>query len=179
MLHSRPISKAEKEIENSRRSSPIKHVSKPPRERPSTAPPKPKPAAVHVSSTYASLYIYDKMPLSFIGLHPESCGELSSYPNLIRNSYPPWYPLYCCWVFSSISVKSNWFSQSFYSMLFLLHFYVGKLLCQFLMHNQTRISFISQATEALDIFQVICLGILKLHFDLYMLPIAVCFYFFH
>ncbi|KAK8407176.1 hypothetical protein O3P69_002045 [Scylla paramamosain] len=43
---SRPISKAEKEIENSRRSSPIKHVSKP-RERPSTAPPKPKPAAVH------------------------------------------------------------------------------------------------------------------------------------
>lgn len=44
---SRPISKAEKEIENSRRSSPIKHVSKPSRERPSTAPPKPKPAAVH------------------------------------------------------------------------------------------------------------------------------------
>ncbi|XP_071529678.1 uncharacterized protein [Panulirus ornatus] len=44
---SRPISKAEKEIENSRRSSPIKHVSKTSRERPSTAPPKPKPAAVH------------------------------------------------------------------------------------------------------------------------------------
>ncbi|KAK8749465.1 hypothetical protein OTU49_015373 [Cherax quadricarinatus] len=44
---SRPISKAEKEIENSRRSSPIKHVSKSSRERPSTAPPKPKPAAVH------------------------------------------------------------------------------------------------------------------------------------
>ncbi|XP_069189999.1 serine/arginine repetitive matrix protein 1 isoform X7 [Procambarus clarkii] len=43
---SRPISKAEKEIENSRRSSPIKH-SKSSRERPSTAPPKPKPAAVH------------------------------------------------------------------------------------------------------------------------------------
>lgn len=59
LLNSRPISKAEKEIENSRRSSPIKHVSKPSRERPSTAPPKPKPAAVHVSSTYASLFIND------------------------------------------------------------------------------------------------------------------------
>ncbi|XP_042870811.1 proteoglycan 4-like isoform X26 [Penaeus japonicus] len=48
---SRPISKAEKEIENSRRSSPIKHVSTSSRERPSTAPPKPKPAAVHSQKT--------------------------------------------------------------------------------------------------------------------------------
>ncbi|CAL4067084.1 unnamed protein product [Meganyctiphanes norvegica] len=40
--NSRPISKAEKDIENSRRSSPIKHVSTSSRERPSTAPPKPK-----------------------------------------------------------------------------------------------------------------------------------------
>ncbi|XP_066963562.1 nucleolar protein dao-5-like isoform X48 [Macrobrachium rosenbergii] len=50
---SRPISKAEKDIENSRRSSPIKHVSTSSRERPTTAPPKPKPAAVHTQKTPA------------------------------------------------------------------------------------------------------------------------------
>ncbi|KAF2368958.1 Nuclear protein MDM1 [Trinorchestia longiramus] len=42
---SRPISKAEKEIVNSRRSSPIKHMAA--KDRPSTAPSKPKPVGVH------------------------------------------------------------------------------------------------------------------------------------